>query len=136
MDLLQKNKDDVRRALDHLEYSFRKIQAWDLTRITWAEEELETLESFSSRFARSSDLIASRLLRSLALKADPAFRASLIDLLNVSEKAGWIDSAAHWLRIRELRNVAAHEYAADDFSKLIRELAQLTPELLKVRRLL
>lgn len=134
MDLLTKNKQDVARSLKHLEYSFKKIQSFDLTRSDWAEEELETLESFSSRFARSSDLIVSRLLRSFALKTDPAFRGTLIDLLNLSEKQGWISSSKTWYRIRELRNVAAHEYTTDDFSALLVELKSLTPTILGFKR--
>jgi flagellar motor switch protein FliM len=63
-ELLQKNKQDVTKALHHLEYSFKKIQSFDFRKTDWSEEELETLESFSSRFARCSDLILSRLLRS------------------------------------------------------------------------
>jgi hypothetical protein len=136
MDLLTKNKLDTSRALTHLEYSFKKVRDFDFTRLDWSEEELETLESFSSRFARSSDLIVSRLLRSLALASDPAFRGTLIDLLNFAEKQGWISSAKIWFRIRELRNVAAHEYTTEDLNKLLRELVQLTPVIFETQSLL
>jgi hypothetical protein len=133
--ILEKVKTDVRSALSHLEYSFKKLGScpWD---VEWDEEQLEVLESFSSRFARSSDLIISRLLRLKALETDPAFRGTLIDLLNLSEKLSWIDSSATWLRIRELRNVAAHEYATDDLKSLYRELYSLAPHLLACRKLL
>jgi hypothetical protein len=135
MDLLNKNKQDLARALNHLEYSFKKIQSFDLTRIDWTEEELETLESFSSRFARCSDLVVSRLLRSYALASDPAFRGTLIDLLNLAEKQGWITSVKTWYRIRELRNIAAHEYSSEDFNALLIELLKLTPTILSMIRL-
>ena len=79
-----------------------------------SEEELEVLESFSSRFARYSDLILSRYLRFLAREKDPAFRGSAIDIINLGEKFGWIKDAAAWRRIRELRNLAAHEYESED----------------------
>ncbi|MCM2282302.1 MAG: hypothetical protein NDI61_10715 [Bdellovibrionaceae bacterium] len=135
MSLLEKNKQDVGRALQHLDYSYKKILGWDFSRKNWSEEELEVLEGFSSRFARTSDLVVSRLLRSLALAADPAFRGSLIDLLNLAEKFGWISSAKTWYRIRELRNVAAHEYSTDDFNKLLEELRQLTPVVFEAKKL-
>lgn len=61
MDLLTKNKSDTSKALSHLEYSFKKVRNFDFSRVDWREEELETLESFSSRFARATDLIMSRL---------------------------------------------------------------------------
>ncbi|MGZ3744779.1 MAG: hypothetical protein ACXWRA_13370, partial [Pseudobdellovibrionaceae bacterium] len=68
----------------------------------------------------------------LAHDWDPAFRGSFMDLLNLSEKFGAIQSAAKWFRIRELRNVAAHDYAAEDFKALYQELLDLTPEILAV----
>lgn len=136
VNVLEKNKQDVAKALSHLEYSFKKTCVFDLSKTDWSEEELESLESFSSRFARSSDLIVSRLLRSLALATDPAFRGTLLDLLNFAEKQGWISSARTWFRIRELRNIAAHEYTVDDFNKLVDELRRLTPLVLETRKLL
>lgn len=128
-------RSSVEKALSHLEYSFKKVQNIPLTG-SWSEEQLEVLESFSSRFARSSDLIVSRFLRFKALQLDPAFRGSVIDLLNLAEKHQLISSAKSWLRIRELRNVAAHEYEASDLARLFQELQQLTPIVLQVRTLL
>ena len=61
---------------------------------------------------------------------DPSFRGSVIDLLNQAEKFAWITSAQTWTRIRELRNIAAHEYGIDDYMKLYQELMTLTPEIL------
>lgn len=136
MDLFTRSKNEVARAIKHLEYSFKKVQGFNLARVDWSEEELETLESFSSRFARTSDLVISRLLRSMALATDPAFRGTLIDLLNLSEKQGWISSAKVWFRIRELRNIAAHEYSAEDFNKLLEELLGLTPVVFEAKKLL
>ena len=133
--LLSETKINVQKSLSHLEYSFNKLTgfAWNAE---WNEEQLETLESFSSRFARTSDLIISRLLRFKAIESDPAFRGTLIDLLNLSEKYGWIDSASIWIRIRELRNIAAHEYATDDMKALYHELFLLAPNLFGIRKLL
>lgn len=126
-----KTLSDLRKAKKHLLYSYKKVQKIPLDH-DLDEEELETWESFSSRFARFSDLLISRYFRLLALEKDPAFRGSVIDLLNLAEKQGWIDSSTTWSRIRELRNLAAHEYAAEDYSKLYRELLSLTPSLLLV----
>lgn len=124
----------VRKAQQHLTYSFEKVRSHGLlAKTAWSEEDLEVLESFASRFARASDLIVSRYLRMLALQGDPAYRGTLIDLLNLSEKTGVIESASTWYRIRELRNVAAHEYATDDLAALYAEVFQLVPAILAVK---
>ncbi len=126
-----------------MEYSFKKVQKMTIDEaldeaLDEAQDEdlldgqLEILESFSSRFARFSDLIVSRYFRVLAFEKDPAFRGSAIDLLNVAEKFNWIESSEVWKTIRELRNVAAHDYAAEDYLALYKKLIELTPELLKV----
>jgi hypothetical protein len=128
-----KIRASIEKSLNHLDYSFKKVQKIPLDRPNWSEEQLEVLESFASRFARSSDLIVSRFLRLKALQLDPAFRGSIIDLLNLAEKHQLVTSAKTWHRIRELRNVAAHEYEADDLIRLYQELVALTPTVLAIR---
>lgn len=130
--LKTKITEDLARAKKHFEYSYKKVQKMSFAD-EWNEEQLEVLESFSSRFARFSDLIISRFLRFKAIEQDPAFRGSIIDLLNLSEKTGWLRDANSWRRIRELRNVAAHEYQAEDYKKLYQEIFHLSPHLLNFK---
>ena len=85
-DLERKILDDLASARKHLEYSRAKVEKIDLDR-ELGEEELETLESFSSRFARYSDIIISKYLRFLARGKDPAFRGSVVDVLTAAEAA-------------------------------------------------
>jgi len=127
---------DLKKSLRHLDYSYQKVRHFKFDGHAWSEAELETLESFSSRFVRTSDLFVSRYLRILCLEANPAFRGSLVDTLNLGEKAGHIGSAETWKRIRALRNVAAHEYATDDVNMLYQELISLTPTILNIAKLL
>lgn len=127
-------QSDLKKAYGHLEYSFRKVIHLNLVAAGELDEEtLETLESFASRFARFSDIAVMKYFRSLALEKDPAFRGSAIDLIQIAEKFGWIQSADKWRRIRELRNLAAHEYMAKDYKALYRELIALCPVLLAVK---
>jgi len=127
---------DLTKSLQHLEYSFHKIQKQDPQFQGSDEESLETFESFAARFSRSSDIFCSHYLRALALEQDPGFRGTFIDLLNLAEKMSWIESAKTWFRIRELRNVAAHEYTSDELKKLYVEMASLTPTILKIQKIL
>lgn len=124
--------DSYLKARAHLEYSLAKVKAMKLDS-PLGEQHLETLESFASRFARLSDILIAKYFRLLALEKDPAFRGSVVDLLNLAEKSGWIESAESWKRIRELRNIAAHDYQQEDVVSLYRELIDLAPALLAVR---
>ena len=129
--LESKIRQDLAGALGHFKYSHAKVAQIDFTS-EWDEETLETLESFASRFVRLSDLYLARFLRLKLLQSDPGFRGSLIDALNLGEKLGFVDSARDWARIRELRNIAAHQYSADDYRRLYAELLRLSPHLLKI----
>ena len=129
--LENKIRRDLASALGHFKYSHAKVSGIDFA-AEWDEETLETLESFSSRFARLSELFIARFLRLNVQQSDPGFRGSLIDSLNLGEKLGYLDSARDWTRIRELRNVAAHEYSADDYRRLYAELLRLSPHLLRI----
>lgn len=132
MSTLAKFQEQFLKSRKHLEYSFEKVQKLDPPSDLSSEEELEVWESFASRFARTSYLLVSKVFRTLLLSKDPAFRGSVIDLLNQAEKFSWIESAMTWRRIRELGNVAAHEYAVEDLKALYKELVSLTPSILKV----
>ena len=57
--------------------------------------QLETWESFVSRFARVADIFLSKYLRAYVLREDPGFRGSMLDYINEGEKLGLLDDAAH-----------------------------------------
>lgn len=123
---------DLKRSRRHLEYSFQKVKTLSFAQ-EFDDEQLETLESFASRFARFSDLVIKQYLTFRARESDPGFRGSVIDLLNLSERFGWIASAIDWRRIRELRNISAHDYSAEDFKELYEELITRAPILLSLK---
>lgn len=66
--LLERYKAQLLKSLQHLEYSFKKVSYLDPVSEMSSEQELESWESFSSRFARSSDLYISKVLRKLILE--------------------------------------------------------------------
>lgn len=133
-ELLKKTTEELTKAFSHLEYSLKKSSKL-LKKSDLSEDDLEGLEGFGSRFARASDIAIQRFLRLKMLEKDPAFRGSVIDILNESEKYGWIESALAWSKIRELRNVTAHEYSEIEVRELYGEMIQLAEQILKLRTL-
>ena len=119
---IKATRDHLLKALNHLEFSFKKIgniaDDFDLEDL----ELLETYESFTSRFSRASDIFSKKLLRSLVLKDDPSFKGGFMDILNQSEKLGFISDARHWWEIRSLRNKEAHEYTEDNLRQYFKEI--------------
>ena len=107
----------VERELRHLEYSRERVFAEPID-AAWVEclardpEKAESLEAFVSRFGRTQDTIASKLIpRWLnALAEDPG---SLLAALNWAERLGVVERVDHWLEARALRNRLVHEYMDD-----------------------
>ena len=125
--------DDLKEAVGHLQYSYKKVGSLSNKKEQLDEEELETWEGFVSRFARVSDLFLNKYLRAKVLLADPAFRGEFIDILNKAEKMSLIESADVWYEIRALRNFSVHEYAREKFSNTIHRMVELTPLLLNTK---
>ncbi len=133
--LAQKITADLQKALGHLDYSFNKASR-TLQKAQLSEDDLEDLEGFGARFARASDIAVQKFLRLKVLEKDPGFHGGVIDILNQSEKFGWISSAREWARIRELRNVTAHEYSETEVRALYGEILRLSSVVLLLRKLL
>lgn len=116
----------------HLLFSVKRAKQIDLSQ-SLSEEALEILESFTSRFARFTEMMIMQYFKHLVLEKDPGFRGSPIDILNQAEKYGWITSSTTWKRILEMRNYSAHEYSANAVLNLIPEFINLSEQALNVR---
>lgn len=131
-DLLKTQTRKLKKALEHLEYSFKKIQSLSTDANQLDEEGLETWESFAARFSRVSEIFLTRYLRTLILLQDPGFSGSLRDLVNQAEKFGIINNAETWMSIREMRNITAHDYSEKDLAMFFTRLKNECPHLLQI----
>lgn len=130
LQMLREEIDSLNQAASYLQYSLDRSCKF-IERQIWTPEELERLESLTSRFARLSDLITQRMMRLIDdLELTP--EGSLLDRIHRAEKRGWVDKANDLIQIRELRNMIAHEYAADKMPEIFAAVATLAPQLLAV----
>jgi len=126
--ILREELGNLQQAADYLQYSIDRTGEL-IGKPSWSPEELERLESLTSRFARLADMITQRVMRLIdSLELNP--EASLLDRIYRAEKRGWIDQAEQLIQIRELRNLIAHEYAADKMAEMYAVIAMLAPKLL------
>lgn len=132
--LLLTEAGKLSKAIIHLEYSYQKVQ--QLSPENLDEESLETWESFAARFSRVADMFLMKYLKTAILRTDPGFRGSLRDFLNEAEKLNIITSSSDWLAVRELRNIAAHDYTEQNLAALFNKLRTLCPILLTIKEIL
>ena len=97
----------------------------------YLEEEFDAFETFTSRFARTVDIILQKVLRSID-RVELEDQGTLLDVLNRAHKRGLIDSVDEIRLIRELRNDIVHEYTSGKLADLFADVMSNVPKLLDV----
>ena len=126
--LLKSIEEDFLDALKTLEHSWSKLHNQPIP-----DKDLKDLDAFepweamTARFARTSDIFLSKYVRLLVLREDPGFRGEMRDILDKAEKLGIVSDAYQWMKVREPRNMIAHEYTKEDISKTLNEVSDLVP---------
>lgn len=118
---------DLSASLNALDYSYKKCVEIGIKE-EYTEDELETFEALTSRFARTSDIFTQKILTTIfvLLKENPK---GFIDRANLSEKLGIIPDSPVLQDIRELRNEIAHDYSMRDIAEIFRDVLKLSAEL-------
>ena len=107
---LQQSRDKTHQLLQQSEFSF---------------EELESIDSLTSKFSRTSDIYLQKVLRSIwTLQREDT--VPLIDVLNRAEKLIIIVSAEELLQMRDICNQIAHEYLPEAVPELASEVVVMT----------
>ncbi|MCG6191525.1 hypothetical protein [Maribellus maritimus] len=112
---LQLSVDKCRKILQKKEYTF---------------EDMESFDSLTSKFGRTSDLYTQKVIRTIWMLLHEPF-VPFIDLLNKAEKIRLVYSADKLLEICDLRNQIAHEYIPEAVPGLVPEVIELTTFLFK-----
>ena len=127
LELLQEELTGLQSATKHLEYSMERCRN-SFGQEELSPEALERLESLTSRFARLADLLTQRIFR-LIDDIELIGSSTLLDRIYRAEKRGWIEASV-LIRIRELRNLIAHEYASDKMMDIYTLVITMSPLLL------
>jgi hypothetical protein len=103
----------------YLEYSASTLAKYALDAhfiaLTVQQPELaEKVDAFVSRFGRLQDHVGDKLLPAFALLLGEKSSSSMLDLLNLAEKRGWVPDVAKFIQARKLRNLLVHEYMHDE----------------------
>lgn len=109
--LLQIADLHANRILIAIEYIKNKIPMTAETISHLIPEELSFFELYASRFSKLQDFMGSSLFTAfLEHVGEQTETLTFIDKLNKLEKFQIIDSAEVWRKMRNIRNILAHEY--------------------------
>ena len=126
--LLKEEIELLEHAAHILRRSYEKCTAIGVKN-TYSDDELESIEALTSRFARTADILVQRMFR-LIDELDLSPNGTIRDRINRAEKKDLISDAHEFVEIRKLRNAIAHEYKADAPEKTYADVLQKTVSLL------
>ena len=130
IDLLRENLETLNLSVEWVKRSY------DQTRIIQPKEkytldEFDKLENLSSRYARTTDMLVNKVLRSIDTVESEDI-GTVIDIMNRAEKRGIIESAELLHTIKDLRNSIVHEYQIDKIVKFFEDIKKYSPVLLEI----
>lgn len=128
-DLLQAEWDLLEAAVETLQLSIEKCKAIG-QKENYSFEELESFDSLTSKFNRTSDIFTQKVMRTVWMLLHEPF-IPFIDMANKAEKMEILQSADAIIEIRDLRNQIAHEYIPEAIRDLVPEVIELTVLLLE-----
>jgi hypothetical protein len=116
--VLRQSLHDLRLARNHLNYSYNQTAALPQQMAEFSPDQLESVEAFTSRFARVVDLLVNKVLRAMdRLELLP--QGSLLDVINRAEKRLLVESSVTLREMKEVRNIIAHDYTGEKTSELL-----------------
>jgi len=111
INLLQSEWDLLQAAVSTLQLSIEKCQAIG-KKENYSFEELESFDSLTSKFNRTSDIFTQKVMRTVWMLLHEPF-VPFIDIVNKAEKMSMLRSADGVIAIRDMRNQIAHETSPD-----------------------
>ncbi|GHV82979.1 hypothetical protein AGMMS50212_03190 [Spirochaetia bacterium] len=130
VEILKKNVEDFLTSIEWLKRSYEKCKLIGL-KPAYVPDELDQFEALSSRYARTTDLLINKILRSIDT-VEFADGGSILDVVNRAEQRGIIDSVSDIRDIKDLRNEIAHEYNTPDIQELFKAVFNAAPKLLVI----
>jgi len=129
VEILKQNQQIVKLSLVRLLYSFDVCNKIGI-KTSYSEDEFVSFEAMTSRYARTTDMLINKLLRSLDV-VEYIDGGTVIDAVNNAEKRGIAD-AKELRKLKDLRNSIAHEYVTENIVRFFSMVLELTPLLKQV----
>ncbi len=130
MDVLHANLKNLSSSIFWLRRSYEVCQVIG-TKKEYTDDEFDDFENLTSRYARTTDLIINKILRSIDI-VEFIETGSVIDAANHAEKRGIINSVSDLRNLKDLRNEIAHEYETDDLASLFSDVLNSVPSLFTI----
>jgi hypothetical protein len=130
IDILQENINILNLSAEWVRHSFEQTNKIEL-KAKYSMEEFDKLENLTSRYARTTDMLVNKVLRSIDTVESEDI-GTIIDIMNRAEKRGLVQSAELLHTIKDLRNNIVHEYKIAEIIRFFSDVIKYTPFLLEI----
>jgi len=130
IDILRENINALNLSADWVRHSYEQTSTIE-QKVKYATEEFDKLENLTSRYARTTDMLVNKVLRSIDTVESEDI-GTIIDIMNRAEKRGIVSSAGLLHTIKDLRNNIVHEYKIAEITKFFTDVQKYTPLLLEI----
>jgi len=128
--LLKENLEALNLSVEWVKRSYEQTSVIE-PKEKYSLEEFDKLENLSSRYARTTDLLVSKVLRSIDIVESEDI-GTIIDIMNRAEKRGIVESAELLHAIKDLRNNIVHEYKISEITLFFADVIKYSPVLLEI----
>ena len=129
-ELLRENLKALNSSADWIKYSYEQTVKIASSN-SYSAEEFDKLENLTSRYARTTDMLINKVLRSIdALEYEEP--GTIIDIMNRAEKREIVETSELLHTIKDLRNNIVHEYKISDITKFFDSVKKYIPILLNI----
>jgi hypothetical protein len=129
LEILKENLYALNLSLNRLMYSFEKCGNIGI-KDNYSNDEFEAFEAMTSRYARTTDMLVNKVLRSLD-EVEYIDGGTIIDATYNTEKRG-ITTAQELRNLKDLRNLITHEYVTEKIVRFFDKILEFTPLLKNV----
>ena len=130
IDILRENISLLNLSADWVRHSYEQTSTIE-QKAEYTTEEFDKLENLTSRYARTTDMLVNKVLRSIDTVESEDI-GTIIDIMNRAEKRGIVSSSELLHTIKDLRNNIVHEYKIAEVSKFFTDVQKYTPLLLEI----
>jgi hypothetical protein len=130
LDVLKTNLESLSSSIRWLRRSYDICMSIG-TKDNYTEDEFDHFENLTSRYARTTDFLIGKVLRSID-QVELINSGSIIDAANGAEKRGIVESVSKLRDLKDLRNEIAHEYEIEDIKTLFSLVLMAVPQLFEI----
>jgi len=130
LEVLQENINKLNLSAEWVHRSYEQTKAIERKDV-YSIDEFDKLENLASRYARTTDMLVNKVLRSIDTVESEDI-GTIIDTMNRAEKRGIVESAESLHTIKDLRNNIVHEYQITEITKFFADVIKYSPVLLDI----